>query len=142
MARSFHRKQALHPVAELNITNLVDLGFTLLIIFMIATPLISQNSSIALELPRQSSDPVKTPPPKEQAIRIAVDKNGSLYWGDTRTNLSQIRVNLQAAAESPKPPVIFIDADFRLQYQQVVAVLDEVKKAGLSKISLNTQQEK
>jgi len=38
--------------------------------------------------------------------------------------------------------MIFIDADFRLQYQQVVAVLDEVKNAGLSKISLNTQQAK
>lgn len=141
MARTFHRKQQLHPVAELNITNLVDLGFTLLIIFMIATPLISQNSSIPLELPTQSSEPEKRPQ-KEQAIRIGVDKNGNYYWGDTRASLAQIRVNLQAAGDSPKPPVIFIDADFRLQYQQVVAVLDEVKKAGLTKISLNTQQEK
>lgn len=140
MARTFHRKQQLHPVAELNITNLVDLGFTLLIIFMIATPLIQSSSSLPLELPVQGSKSEK--PTKEQAQRVAVDRNGNYYWGDNRTSLAQIRVNLQALAESPKPPVIFIDADFRLQYQQVVAVLDEVKKAGLSKISLNTQQDK
>lgn len=140
MARSFRRQRQLHPVAELNITNLVDLGFTLLIIFMIATPLINAPTSLPLELPVQGSKPDK--PTKEQAQRIAVDRNGNYYWGDNRASLAQIRVNLQAMAENPKPPVIFIDADFRLQYQQVVAVLDEVKEAGLSKISLNTQQAK
>ena len=50
--------------------------------------------------------------------------------------------NLQALAELPKPPVIRIEADFSLQYQQVVTVLDEVKKVGLSKISLETQMSK
>ena len=43
MARTFRRQRQLNPVAELNITNLVDLGFTLLIIFMIATPLIQSS---------------------------------------------------------------------------------------------------
>ncbi len=143
MARSFRKQRQLHPVAELNITNLVDLGFTLLIIFMIATPLISNNTNIPIDLPVQGSKSDK-PPPKEQAIRIGVDRNGNYYWNDGArpVGLGQIRVNLQAAAESPKPPVIFIDADFRLQYQQVVAVLDEVKNAGLSRISLATKQDK
>ena len=140
MARSFRKQRQLHPVAELNITNLVDLGFTLLIIFMIATPLIQSSSSLPLELPVQGSKSDK--PTKDQAQRIAVDRNGNYYWGDNRASIAQIRVNLQAMAENPKPPVIFIDADFRLQYQQVVAILDEVKNAGLAKISLNTQQAK
>ena len=140
MARTFRRQRQMNPVADLNITNLVDLGFTLLIIFMIATPLIQQNQSIALELPVQTSQPEK--PQKDQAQRIAVDRNGNYYWGDRRTSMAQIRVNLQALAEMPKPPVIYIDADLTLQYQQVVSVLDEVKKVGLSKISLNTQQAK
>jgi biopolymer transport protein ExbD len=140
MARTFKRQRSLHPVAELNITNMVDLGFTLLIIFMIATPLIQQPTSIPIDLPLQGSQPVK--PTKDPAQRVAVDRNGNYYWGDRRTNLAQIRVNLQALADLPKPPVIFIDADLTLQYQQVVSVLDEVKKAGLSRISLDTQQAK
>ena len=142
MARTFRRQRQLHPVAELNITNMVDLGFTLLIIFMIATPLIQQPQSIPIDLPVQTSAPQKSPRDKDPAQRIAVDRNNNYYWGDRRANLAQIRVNLAALAEMPKPPVIYIDADFTLQYQQVVAILDEVKKVGLSRISLDTQQSK
>jgi biopolymer transport protein ExbD len=90
----------------------------------------------------QSSQTQKQPKPKEQAVRIAVDRNGNYYMNDRKASLAQIRVNLTTLAETSNPPVIFIDADFALQYQQVVSVLDEVKKAGLSKISLNTQQQK
>ena len=140
MARTFKRQRSLHPVAELNITNMVDLGFTLLIIFMIATPLIQQGQSIPLDLPGQSPSPQQRT--KEEAQLISVDRNGNYYWSGKRTNLAQMRVNLQALSEQPKPPVIRIEADFSLQYQQVVSVLDEVKKVGLSRISLDTQQSK
>lgn len=140
MARTFHRRRSLAPVAELNVTNLIDLGFTLLIIFMIATPLIPNSQSIPLDLPVESAKP--QPKTKEQAQLIAVDRNGNYYWGDRRTTLEQIAVNLEALADEPKPPVIRIEADFSLQYQQVVRVLDEVKKAGLSRISLDTQVSK
>ena len=142
MARTFKRQRSLQPVAELNITNMFDLCFTRLIIFMISTPLIQQNQNIPIDLPVQTSEPQKSPRDKEQAQRIAVDRNGVVYWGDRRASLAQIRVNLQALAEMPKPPVIFIDADLTLQYQQVVSILDEVKKVGLSRISLDTQQAK
>jgi biopolymer transport protein TolR len=140
MARTFHRPKHLHPVAELNVTNLIDLGFTLLIIFMIATPLIQQGQRIPLDLPVESAKAQSKE--KEQAQVVGIDRNGNYYWGDRRTNLPQIRVNLAALAEMPKPPVIRIEADFTLQYQQVVTVLDEVKKAGLSRISLETQTSK
>lgn len=140
MARTFKRQRSLQPVAELNITNMVDLGFTLLIIFMIATPLIQQNQSIPLDLPTvQGSSQQKKP---EEAQLISIDRNGNYYWSTRRTSLAQIRVNLESLSDLPKPPVIRIEADFTLQYQRVVDVLDEVKKAGLSRISLDTQVSK
>ncbi len=140
MARNFHQRRRLAPVAELNVTNLIDLGFTLLIIFMIATPLITQSQSIPLDLPVQTAQ--AQPKPKDKAQLVAVDRNGNYYWGSSRTSLAQIRINLQALADLPTPPVIRIEADFSLQYQQVVTVLDEVKKVGLSRISLETQMSK
>jgi biopolymer transport protein ExbD len=140
MARTFKRQRGLHPVAELNITNMVDLGFTLLIIFMIATPLIQQNQSIPLDLPVVHGTSQQKKP--EEAQLVTVDRNGNYYWSGRRTNLAQMRVNLAALAEMPKPPVIRIEADFTLQYQQVVSVLDEVKRVGLSRISLDTQVSK
>ena len=54
MARIFRRQRNLHPVAELNVTNMVDLGFTLLIIFMITTPLIQSEQTIPVNLPVES----------------------------------------------------------------------------------------
>ena len=51
MARNFRRKHTAHPIADLNVTNLIDLGFMLLIIFMVATPLIQQEQKIPVNLP-------------------------------------------------------------------------------------------
>jgi biopolymer transport protein ExbD len=51
----------------------------------------------------------------------------------------QVQLNLAAIAGQAKPPVLRIRADFTLQYQRVVALLDEVKKNNLSRISLDTQ---
>ncbi|MGY8694589.1 MAG: ExbD/TolR family protein, partial [Verrucomicrobiia bacterium] len=51
MARSFHRKRPLEPNSELNVTALIDLGFALLIIFMISTPLIEKEQMLEMDLP-------------------------------------------------------------------------------------------
>ena len=141
MARTFRRPRRLQPVAELNVTNLIDLGFTLLIIFMIATPLIQQDQQhIPLDLPGESAKPQRHD--REQVETIAIDRNGAYYWSGRRTTLEQIRGNLAGLASLSKPPVIRIEADFSLQYQRVVTVLDEVKKANLTRISLETQVSK
>ena len=63
MARTFRRRQTAAPISELNVTNLIDLGFTLLIIFMIATPLIQQEQTIPVNLPaegKKNQAPVPT----------------------------------------------------------------------------------
>lgn len=142
MARTFRRQRQLHPVAELNITNLVDLGFTLLIIFMIATPLMQNEQKIPLDLPVESSQPQKTD--KEEIRTISIDQTGKYYWNNNSTpvSLADLRVQLQGLASMSKPPVVRIRADFRLQYQQVVSVLDEIKQQNLSRIALDTQVSK
>ena len=53
MARTFRRQRQTAPISDLNLTNLIDLGFTLLIIFMIATPLINQEQAIRVNLPNE-----------------------------------------------------------------------------------------
>ena len=81
MARIFRRPRHLHPVAELNITNMVDLGFTLLVIFMIATPLIQQEQSIPVNLPTESKRPQDKPPAETEFQAIAIDRAGNFYFG-------------------------------------------------------------
>ena len=138
MARIFRRPRHLHPVAELNITNMVDLGFTLLIIFMISTPLIQNEQTIPVNLPTEGKK-AQTPPTDTEFQAISIDRAGYFYFGQKRVSFPELSSNLGALAAKPKQPVIRIRADLSLQWQQVVRVMDEIKKHNLTKITFDTE---
>ena len=137
MARIFRRQRTLHPVAELNVTNMVDLGFTLLIIFMITTPLIQQEQTIPLNLPGESKKPQQKPENDFQTVSI--DQNGRLYVGSKQVSFSELGRALDEFAARSKPPVIRLRGDMTLQYQQIVRIMDELMKRNLTRISLDTE---
>lgn len=137
MARIFRRQRTLHPVAELNVTNMVDLGFTLLIIFMITTPLIQQEQTIPLNLPGESKKAQQ--PPKDDFQTIAIDQNANIYLGSKRVTLPELGKALDEFAARAKPPVIRLRGDMTLQYQQIVKIMDELMKRNLTRISLDTE---
>ncbi len=139
MARIFRRPRHLHPVAELNITNMVDLGFTLLIIFMIATPLIQQEQTIPVNLPGESKRLQDKSTPDTEFIAISIDRAGFFYFGSQRVSLPELSRHLMTVAGRPKQPVIRIRADLTLQWQQVVRVMDEIKKHNLTRITFDTE---
>lgn len=139
MARSFRRHRQNAPISELNLTNLIDLGFTLLIIFMIATPLIQQEQTIPVNLPIESPSPQQPPDPDTRFQTISIDDSGRYYFGQTELSFADLRVRLAELAADPKPPVIRIRADLTLQWQQVVGLMDELKRHSLSKITFDTQ---
>jgi biopolymer transport protein TolR len=139
MARIFRRPRHLHPVAELNVTNMVDLGFTLLIIFMIATPLIQQEQTIPVNLPGETKRDQQKMPPDTEFIAISIDRSGNYYYGSDRMSLPEISRQLMTVASRPKQPVIRIRADLTLQWQQVVRVMDEIKRHNLTKITFDTE---
>ena len=82
MARSFRRQHTTHPISELNVTNLIDVAFTLLIIFMIATPLIQEEQTIQVNLPTESKRPQDKPDKDLTFQSIAIDKRGVYYFGN------------------------------------------------------------
>lgn len=137
MARIFRRPRNLHPVAELNVTNMVDLGFTLLIIFMITTPLIQQEQTIPLNLPGESKK--AQVPPEKDFQTVAVDENGTIYVGSKKVSFNELGKALDEFAARSKPPVIRLRGDMSLQYQQIVRILDELTKRNLTRISLDTE---
>lgn len=139
MARTFRQRRQMHAVAELNVTNLLDLAFVLLIIFMIATPLITAEQTIPVNLPSESKSNQAKPDPDTTYQPISIDRQGAYFFGDTRVNLSELQARLRQLGADKKPPVIRIRADLTLQWQQVVTLMDELKKNNLSKISFDTQ---
>ncbi len=144
MARSFHRRRTAHPIAELNVTNLIDLGFMLLIIFMIvANPALQKEQTIPVNLPSVSKAPQPAADTKDRFIAVGVDAKGRFYAGDKNTPISMIelRSQLRGYAAQSKQPVIRIWGDAGVPYQKVAELLNEVQKAGLTRITFDQQSQ-
>lgn len=139
MARNFRRHRGAHPIAELNVTNLIDLAFMLLIIFMVVTPLIQQEQTIQVNLPSETKRPQEKPDPDQKFQTIAIDRKGEYYFGNLKVSFDELPGRLETLARQPKPPVIRIRADLSLQWQKVVRLMDEIKKHSLTKITFDTE---
>jgi biopolymer transport protein ExbD len=142
VARNFRRQRAAHPIADLNVTNLIDLGFMLLVIFMIATPLINQQEQTTrINLPTIAKVPETKDNKDERFVTISVDAAGRFYVGDSKTpvTLPELRTRLRGYAAETKPPVIRIRGDGEGKYQKVAEIFGEVERAGLTKFTLDSQ---
>jgi biopolymer transport protein ExbD len=141
MARTFRRQTPARPIAELNITNLVDLGFTLLIIFMIATPLIQQEQTIAVNLPTEVKRNQPRPPADMEFQPITIDRNGVYYFGTRRVDYKELEALVAGLGLRAKQPVIRIRADQTLQYQQVIRLMNLLMTNNLTRITFDTQSD-
>lgn len=144
MARTFRRNRQMHALSELNVTNLLDLAFVLLIIFMIATPLINQEQKIEVDLPVESARAQSTPPKDAKFVAVTVKANGTYLIdadGNRPLTARDLPGRLQALAVSggAKKPVVSIRGDAGVDFQKIVTLMDELKKVGLSDVSFDTQ---
>lgn len=137
MARSFKRREPLAAMSEINVTPLMDLAFVLLIVFMVAAPLLEEQS-IDVQLPIETAKPQKEQkPPQFKSIGIRAD--GTYFWGTRSVTLTELDALLAQEAEKDDPAVLSIKADASLDYQKVVTLIDMAKAHNLSRISLATQ---
>lgn len=137
MARNFHRKNKLAVISDLNITPLIDLAFSLLIIFMITTPVIEQYNRV--NLPDQSSS-VRQPPPPIEDKYITIDAKGAYFWGKEQVALTELEIRLDQLSKMVGPaPTIHIRGDKSLPYQKVIDVVNLLKERNLTKLSLDTR---
>ena len=102
MARDFKRTNKLAVISDLSVTPLIDLAFSLLIIFMITTPVIEQYNRI--DLPEQSTDTTQPPPEKKDRF-ITIDAQGLYHWDNDPVGKSELAAQLdqimQAEGEQP-----------------------------------------
>ncbi|HVW20338.1 MAG TPA: biopolymer transporter ExbD [Opitutaceae bacterium] len=138
MARTFRRQRVSHPIAELNVTNLIDLGFLLLIIFMITTSSSKEEQTIPIHLPEQS----KQMQPKTEDTRfvaVSVDARGQYYIDNRPVDLADLRQRLKSMGEDPKPPVIRVRGDGAVTYDKIIGLVDEIQRANLHQLTFDTQ---
>jgi biopolymer transport protein TolR len=139
MARTFKRPRSSHPISDLNVTNLIDVAFTLLIIFMIATPLIQQEQTIPVNLPVESKSQQSKPDPDTRFETITIRADGTCLIGSRQVPLHGMRNALALYAAEAKPPVFRIRMDAAATAQQFITVMDALKQNNLSKVTFDTQ---
>lgn len=145
MARTFRRHRPMQALSELNVTNLLDLAFVLLVIFMIATPLINQEQTLPVNLPVESMSEQTASDPDTKFITVTVRADGAyLIDADGNRPLAarDLPGRLQAIAASAgaaNQPVVRIRADATVPYQNIITLMDELKKARLGRVSFDTQ---
>lgn len=127
------------PMADINVTPLVDVMLVLLIVFMITMPVLTH--SIPLQLPTASENAQPKAEPKDP-IRLTIDANGAYYLGVDGTQKQSLDVltsNLQQAHEANEDVVLAIAADKEVSYDFVAKALDAAREAGISKVGFVTE---
>jgi biopolymer transport protein ExbD len=126
------------PVADINVTPMVDVMLVLLIIFMVITPMLSKGISV---------DMVKTVNPvtmqaadKSDAIIVAVTRDGKTYLGTTQMAADQIPGKVKDILSSRLDKMCYIRADSRARYEKVVDVVNNLRAAGVDQLGLLTEQ--
>ncbi len=126
------------PMADINVTPLVDVMLVLLIVFMITMPVLTH--SIPLQLPTAAA-PNDAQAKEPLRLSIAADGRYVLGLGNTPSDLTQLQAALkQAAADNPQT-VLAIAADKQVAYDHVAQALAAARDAGLSKVGFVTEAE-
>lgn len=121
--------------ADINVTSLVDVAFVLLIIFMIAAPLMT--GGVDVQLPQAEARPL----PSKEGMVVSVDREGRIFIDQTRVTYNDFRVTFRALVESRKPSGVFLRADKRVPYGDVVRVLAVIRSSGIKDVGLVAEEE-
>src|ERR671923_3034447 len=121
--------------ADVNVTSLVDVMLVLLIIFMITAPIMQ--GGVDVELPRAEARPLS---PKEGMV-VTVNRNGRIFVDQTPVSYADFRVTFRSLVATRKPSGVYLQADRRVPYGEVVRVLAVIRGAGVQNVGLVAQEE-
>ena len=120
-------------LAEINITPLVDVVLVLLVIFMLTAPVLQ--SGIEVAVPKTKTVKEIT----EQRMVVTINRDQEVFLGDKPVNLSDLPARLAMPGVDPAHQVIYVEADERVPFGAFASVMDAVKQAGITNISIVTQ---
>jgi biopolymer transport protein ExbD len=121
------------PMADINVTPLVDVMLVLLIIFMITAPIMTHKVKIDLPQPNPNVIPPTNPP---EPIHLKIDQSGAFYWNDTPVDEAQLKTQIAVIGSKNEAdqPEVQVDAADSVPYQVVAGVLADAKSYNLNKI--------
>jgi len=127
------------PMADINVTPLVDVMLVLLIIFMITAPLMQHKTKV--KLPIATLDP-RPDPTKIQPMTLSIKSNGELYWNDERMTTARFEQQLAVTAQRDPQPQVNVRADSNTKYKIINDAVQTVRKAGIRKVGFVSTPER
>ena len=124
------------PMAEINVTPMVDVMLVLLIIFMVAAPLLTVG--VPIELPKTAAAPLPTE--DEEPLTIALTADGLILVQNAEVGRAELIPLLKAVSEERKSGKIFLRADGAIPYEGVMQVMGALNASGFNEIGLVTEQ--
>ncbi|MBV9340364.1 MAG: biopolymer transporter ExbD [Acidobacteria bacterium] len=126
--------------SNINVTPMVDVMLVLLIIFMVITPMLQKGVTVDLA---KVNNPMQMPDAdKEDALIVAVMRNGDVFFGSDRIQPDQLTNKIKDRIANRTSKIVYLRADARAKYKAVVDVVDNVRAAGVDDLGLLTDQRK
>jgi len=122
-------------MADVNVTSLVDVVLLLLIIFMIAAPMMS--GGVDVDLPRAAAKPLNA----KEGMVVSLDRQGRIYLDETPVSYRDFRATFRSIVATRKPDAVYLRADSRAAYGDVVRVVAVMRNAGVRNLGLVAEEE-
>jgi biopolymer transport protein TolR len=120
-------------LSDINVTPLVDVVLVLLVIFMVTAPILQ--SGIDVEVPKTKTVKEIT----EERIVITIDSKQRVFLGNDPININEIGAKLKQKIRDPQGQAIFLRSDENVPFGAFATVMDAVKQAGITNVSIVTQ---
>ena len=128
------RQRRFRPMAEINVTPMVDVMLVLLVIFMVTAPLLT--SGVPVDLPKTKAGQLKG---DDQPLSVSLDSKGRIFVQDTEVSLEELAPRLQAITSAKPDTRIFVKGDSTINYGRVMEVMGQLSAAGFPHVALLTQ---
>ncbi len=119
------------PMAEINVTPMVDVMLVLLVIFMVTAPLLMVG--VPLNLPKTTAAAIVTP---KKPLILSLDSAGKTFIGDAAVAPGDLDTRLRALAAADPSRIVYVRGDRTISYAQLMDLLSQVNRAGFVKVTL------
>lgn len=133
-----YKPQAGAQMAAPNVIPMADIMLVLLIIFMVVTPLLSKD--VPVDMAQATNPHEMQDADKDDAIVVAITRDGRIFIGNTQMQKEDLTGQIKDRVSSRLDKTVFVKSDARAKYGDVVAIVDEIRSAGVDQLGLLTQK--
>ena len=133
-----YKPQAGSQMASPNVIPMADIMLVLLIIFMVVTPMLQKGKQV--DMARTDTAKDMQDADKDDAVVVAVTRDGNIFLGNNQIAKADLSGQVKDRVSNKQDKTVFLKSDARAKYGDVVAVVDEIRSAGVDQLGLLTER--